>query len=223
MKEVVHDGLGGNADWSGYRGRFVRRAHRGAQATMRVRSGNRPAQAPVPLRPSSSRSKEASTRSHRPVVYLYSRQSGLDVAVLWAALDRHCLHVLHEDDQRSLLLFGVRLFARTAHAGDHSAIETALAEGPVHHPRISAKCRTRSGNPDRLPADSRSHPQAWHPASGPACPRLAPFALVGLVPFGSTAPPFATAAAGAVRTARSRRSATGSERRHRSARQRSGS
>jgi acyl-[acyl-carrier-protein]-phospholipid O-acyltransferase/long-chain-fatty-acid--[acyl-carrier-protein] ligase len=73
--------------------------------------------------------KEASTRSHRPVVYLYSRQSGLDVAVLWAALDRHCLHVLHEDDQRSLLLFGVRLFARTAHAGDHSAIETALAEG----------------------------------------------------------------------------------------------
>jgi acyl-[acyl-carrier-protein]-phospholipid O-acyltransferase/long-chain-fatty-acid--[acyl-carrier-protein] ligase len=73
--------------------------------------------------------KEASTRSHRPVVHLYSRQSGLDVAVLWAALDRHCLHVLHEDDQRSLLLFGVRLFARTAHAGDHSAIETALAEG----------------------------------------------------------------------------------------------
>jgi acyl-[acyl-carrier-protein]-phospholipid O-acyltransferase/long-chain-fatty-acid--[acyl-carrier-protein] ligase len=73
--------------------------------------------------------KEASTGSHRPVVHLYSRQSGLDVAVLWAALDRHCLHVLHEDDQRSLLLFGVRLFARTAHAGDHSAIETALAEG----------------------------------------------------------------------------------------------
>jgi acyl-[acyl-carrier-protein]-phospholipid O-acyltransferase/long-chain-fatty-acid--[acyl-carrier-protein] ligase len=73
--------------------------------------------------------KDPSTRSHRPVVHLYSRQSGLDVAVLWAALDRHCLHVLHEDDQRSLLLFGVRQFARTAHAGDHSAIETALAEG----------------------------------------------------------------------------------------------
>lgn len=73
--------------------------------------------------------KEPSTCSHRPIVHLYSRQSGLDAAVLWAALDRNCLHMLHEDDQRSLLLFGLRLFARTALAGDHSAIETALAEG----------------------------------------------------------------------------------------------
>ena len=73
--------------------------------------------------------KEQPASRDRPVIHLYSRQSGLDVAVLWAALDRNCLHVLHEDDQRSLLLFGVRLFARTVNPSDPSAIETALAEG----------------------------------------------------------------------------------------------
>jgi acyl-[acyl-carrier-protein]-phospholipid O-acyltransferase / long-chain-fatty-acid--[acyl-carrier-protein] ligase len=63
----------------------------------------------------------------KPVVHVYSRQSGLDAAVLWSVLDRNCLHVLHEDDQRSLILFGMRLFAHTAHAGDTAAIEAALA------------------------------------------------------------------------------------------------
>ena len=71
----------------------------------------------------------------RPVVHVYPRQSGLDAAVLWSALDRNCLHVLHPNDQRSLILFGMRLFARTAHAGDTAAIEAALAEGhPVAVP-----------------------------------------------------------------------------------------
>ncbi|WP_417434033.1 AMP-binding protein [Hoeflea sp.] len=65
----------------------------------------------------------------RPVVHVYPRQSGLDAAVLWSVLDRDCLHVLHPDDQRSLILFGMRLFARTAHAGDTAAIEAALASG----------------------------------------------------------------------------------------------
>jgi len=65
----------------------------------------------------------------KPVVHVYSRQSGLDAAVLWSVLDRNCLHVLHEDDQRSFVLFGMRLFARTVHAGDSSAIEAALASG----------------------------------------------------------------------------------------------
>ncbi len=65
----------------------------------------------------------------RPVVHVYPRQSGLDAAVLWSVLDRDCLHVLHPDDQRSLILFGMRLFARTAHAGDAAAIEAALASG----------------------------------------------------------------------------------------------
>ena len=64
-----------------------------------------------------------------PVVHVYPRQSGLDAAVLWSVLDRNCLHVLHPDDQRSLILFGMRLFARTAHEGDTAAIEAALAAG----------------------------------------------------------------------------------------------
>lgn len=66
---------------------------------------------------------------HGPVVHVYPRQSGLDAAVLWSVLDRNCLHVLHPDDQRSLILFGMRLFARTAHEGDTAAIEAALADG----------------------------------------------------------------------------------------------
>lgn len=65
----------------------------------------------------------------RPAVHLYSRQSGLDVAVLWSILDRGCLHLLHTEDQRSLILFGLRLFGNTAHAGDTAAIEAALAAG----------------------------------------------------------------------------------------------
>lgn len=76
-----------------------------------------------------------STAANRPVVHVYPRQSGLDAAVLWAVLDRNCLHVLHPDDQRSLILFGMRLFARTAHEGDTAAIEAALAGGqPVAVP-----------------------------------------------------------------------------------------
>lgn len=64
-----------------------------------------------------------------PVIYLYSRQSGLDAAVLWSSLERECLHVLDENDQRSVVLFGLRLFARTAPAGDTRAIDAALAAG----------------------------------------------------------------------------------------------
>ncbi len=73
--------------------------------------------------------KPASASPPGPVVNVYPRQSGLDAAVLWLALDRNCLHVLHPDDQRSLILFGMRLFARTAHEGDTAAIEAALAAG----------------------------------------------------------------------------------------------
>ncbi|WP_417409820.1 AMP-binding protein [Hoeflea sp.] len=65
----------------------------------------------------------------QPVVHVYSRQSGLDAAVVWSVLDKQCLHLLHEDDQRSLILFGLRLFGHTAHAGDTAAIEAALAAG----------------------------------------------------------------------------------------------
>ncbi|MCZ4289053.1 AMP-binding protein [Hoeflea alexandrii] len=76
-----------------------------------------------------------SAAPHGPVVHVYPRQSGLDAAVLWSALDRNCLYVLHPDDQRSLILFGMRLFARTAHEGDTAAIEAALAAGqPVAVP-----------------------------------------------------------------------------------------
>lgn len=73
--------------------------------------------------------KPASPVPQGPVVHLYPRQSGLDADVLWSVLDRNCLHVLHPDDQRSLILFGMRLFARTAHEGDTAAIEAALAAG----------------------------------------------------------------------------------------------
>ncbi|AKH99917.1 acyl-CoA synthetase (AMP-forming)/AMP-acid ligase II [Hoeflea sp. IMCC20628] len=69
------------------------------------------------------------SKTASPVIHVYARQSGLDVAVLWSVLDRNCLHVLHEGDQRSLILFGLRLFARTAPAGDTAAIQTALAAG----------------------------------------------------------------------------------------------
>lgn len=64
-----------------------------------------------------------------PTIHVYSRQSGLDVAVLWSVLDRTCLHVLHPGDQRSFILFGLRLFARTAAAGDGAAVEAALVSG----------------------------------------------------------------------------------------------
>jgi acyl-[acyl-carrier-protein]-phospholipid O-acyltransferase / long-chain-fatty-acid--[acyl-carrier-protein] ligase len=70
-----------------------------------------------------------SAAPHGSVVHVYPRQSGLDAAVLWSVLHRNCLHVLHPDDQRSLILFGMRLFARTAHEGDTAAIEAALADG----------------------------------------------------------------------------------------------
>ena len=69
------------------------------------------------------------TTPDRPVIQVYSRQSGLDAAVVWSVLDNKCLHVLHEDDQRSIILFGMRLFAHTAHAGDTAAIEAALSAG----------------------------------------------------------------------------------------------
>lgn len=65
----------------------------------------------------------------RPVIHVYARQSGLDVAVLWSFLDRPCLHLLDARDQRSLFLFGLRLIGETAPAGDIAAIEAALAAG----------------------------------------------------------------------------------------------
>lgn len=71
----------------------------------------------------------ASTTPDRPVIHVYSRQSGLDAAIVWSVLDKECLHVLHEDDQHSFILFGMRLFGHTAHAGDNAAIEAALAAG----------------------------------------------------------------------------------------------
>ncbi|MBU4528410.1 MAG: AMP-binding protein [Hoeflea sp.] len=64
-----------------------------------------------------------------PVIHVYARQSGLDAVVLWSALGRNCLHVLNEDDRRSLVLLGLRLFGRTAGSGDTAAIEAALASG----------------------------------------------------------------------------------------------
>lgn len=64
-----------------------------------------------------------------PVIHVYSRQSGLDAAAVWAVLDRNCLHLLHKDDQCSFILFIMRLFAQTAHDGDTAAIEAALAAG----------------------------------------------------------------------------------------------
>ncbi|MBC7283502.1 AMP-binding protein [Hoeflea sp.] len=67
--------------------------------------------------------------SRGPVLHVYSRQSGLDAAVLWSVLGRDCLHVLQEDDRRSLILLAMRLFARTTPAGDMAAIEAALASG----------------------------------------------------------------------------------------------
>jgi acyl-[acyl-carrier-protein]-phospholipid O-acyltransferase/long-chain-fatty-acid--[acyl-carrier-protein] ligase len=68
-------------------------------------------------------------REGKPVIHIYARQSGLDAAVLWSVLDRDCLHALNRDDQRSFVLFGVRLFARTAHEEDIEAIESALVSG----------------------------------------------------------------------------------------------
>jgi acyl-[acyl-carrier-protein]-phospholipid O-acyltransferase/long-chain-fatty-acid--[acyl-carrier-protein] ligase len=64
-----------------------------------------------------------------PVLHVYSRQSGLDVAVLWSVLDRNCLHLLTADDQNALTLFAFRLFARTADADDTDALAAALASG----------------------------------------------------------------------------------------------
>ncbi|SOE08841.1 acyl-[acyl-carrier-protein]-phospholipid O-acyltransferase/long-chain-fatty-acid--[acyl-carrier-protein] ligase [Hoeflea halophila] len=72
---------------------------------------------------------DRSAPAERPVIHVYARQSGLDVAVLWSFLDRRCLHLLHEKDQRSLFLFGLRLIGETAYAGDIAAIEAALAAG----------------------------------------------------------------------------------------------
>lgn len=69
------------------------------------------------------------SKSASPVIHVYARQSGLDLAVLWSVLGRNCLHVLHEDDQCSLVLFGLRLFASTAQTGDTAAIEAALTAG----------------------------------------------------------------------------------------------
>src|SRR5690606_1226179 len=63
------------------------------------------------------------------VVHVYSRQSGLDAAALWAVLGRDCLHVLADEDRRSISLSLMRLFARTAAEGDTDAIEAALASG----------------------------------------------------------------------------------------------
>ena len=92
-----------------------------------------------------------SAASHGPVVHVYPRQSGLDAAVLWSVLDRNCLHVLHPDDQRSLILFGMRLFARTAHEGDTAAIEAALADG---HPVVVHCPADAEPSPDTLAAYS---------------------------------------------------------------------
>ncbi len=150
--------------------------------------------------------KEPSTHSRRPVVQLYSRQSGLDAAALWAALDRNCLHVLHEDDQRSLLLFGLRLFARTAHAGDHSAIEAALKEGRSvtlgfpQNAEPTPETLTAYKHAATLAREHGAVLQALHVRGSSLS------TLVGLVPFGSAAPPFGSAAAGADCAARSRRS-----------------
>ncbi|MCY0147591.1 AMP-binding protein [Hoeflea sp. G2-23] len=70
-----------------------------------------------------------SDETNGPVIHVYSRQSGLDVAVLWSVLDRQCLHLLHADDRRSLTLFGMRLFARTGADDYNQALEAALASG----------------------------------------------------------------------------------------------
>lgn len=64
-----------------------------------------------------------------PVIHLYSRQSGLDAAVLWSVLDRNCLHLLTDDDRNAFSLFGFRLFARTAGIDDANALTEALASG----------------------------------------------------------------------------------------------
>ena len=77
--------------------------------------------APLPALPASG--------SRGSVVYVYSRQSGLDAAVLWSVLGSDCLHVLVDEDRRSLSLSVMRYFARTAPAGSSDAIEAALAAG----------------------------------------------------------------------------------------------
>lgn len=104
----------------------------------------------------------------RPVVHLYSRQSGLDVAVLWSILDRGCLHLLHTEDQRSLILFGLRLFGNTAHAGDTAAIEAALAAGHSVSTPCPPEIEPAPGtleNYKHLAALARKHGarlHAWH-------------------------------------------------------------
>ena len=69
------------------------------------------------------------TGAGKPTIHIYARQSGIDAAVIWSVLERDCLHLLHDDDQGSIILSGMRLSARTAPAGDTGAIEAALAAG----------------------------------------------------------------------------------------------
>jgi len=79
--------------------------------------------------PENLRGEAADLSSDGPVIHVYARQSGLDAAVLWAVLGRNCLHALADEDRRSVSLSVMRLFARTAAAGNTVAIEAALASG----------------------------------------------------------------------------------------------
>ncbi|WP_422370749.1 AMP-binding protein [Hoeflea sp.] len=71
----------------------------------------------------------APARPGSPVIHVYARQSGLDVAVLWSLLDRGCLHFLTASDRTSVSLFSFRLFARTADLDAVDELEKVLADG----------------------------------------------------------------------------------------------
>ena len=112
--------------------------------------------------------RETAPAPRGPVLHVYSRQSGLDAAVLWSVLGRDCLHVLYEDDRRSLMLWGVRLFARTAPEGDVAAIEAALAAGApvaVGFPHSIEPAPETLARYKDLAAIARRHSvpvRAWH-------------------------------------------------------------
>ena len=68
-------------------------------------------------------------KSGSPTLVLYSRQSALDVALLWCLMPGRVCHALHPDDRKAFVLTGLRLFSRLIDAGDEEAIATALKDG----------------------------------------------------------------------------------------------
>ncbi|WP_420410008.1 AMP-binding protein [Hoeflea sp.] len=79
--------------------------------------------------PAEDGEEDATAQAGRAVIHIYSRQSALDVAVLWSLLGRNCLHFLASADRTSASLFGFRLLARTADLDAAGDLENALADG----------------------------------------------------------------------------------------------